>query len=52
MDSSLSGSLMISGITLSVATSAVTTMMTAYKLWYDVLGGIHSIQWRTIEVIF
>ena len=52
MYSSLAGSLTIAGITLSMAMCAVTTMMTAYKLWYVAVGGIYSIRWLTIEVIF
>ena len=41
MGSTLDISLTTAGITLSVATNAVTTTMIGYKLWYVAVGRIH-----------
>ena len=43
MNSNLAKCLMTAGIALSTATSAVTTLMTAYKLWYVAVGGRDSL---------
>ena len=41
--------LITAGITLSIATNTVMTMMIAYRLWYVAVGGAHGVQRLTLK---
>ena len=42
-------SLTLVGVTLSIATNAVTTMIIAYILWCVAVEDIHETQWFTLK---